>query len=158
MASIPHNMLMKNYRNSGRFVSKSMLKCNTTSLSIIKSQRRNNSDFGFSFEDNDDNFVNFGGNFGGNQQSQRGGYSNINPSRQRGGGDFDMFGQRGGGFREKKQFSRAHIEWSKESLTPFTKDFYSEHPEITKMSDSEVAQFRKTNSMIIHGDNIPKPF
>ena len=65
----------------------------------------------------------------------------------------DIFGQ-----KQFKQFSRAQIEWTKENLTPFTKDFYTEHPEISNLTTQEIEQFRKSNSMIIHGDNVPKPF
>ena len=80
----------------------------------------------------------------------------VDTSRQRQPQSFGSFGSPGAFGR--KQFSRAQIEWSKEDLTPFTKDFYTEHPEITKRSDAEVEQFRKEASMIIHGSNIPKPF
>ena len=62
------------------------------------------------------------------------------------------------GGKEKKRFNHAQIEWNNETLTPFTKDFYTEHPSISNKTDGEIEEFRKKNSMIIHGSNINKPF
>ena len=143
-------------RNYSKSITKLISKHNTThSLSILLNQRRFNSDdiqgFNFNFDDDNDSYS--------------GGYSQdkytINPNRQRQ-PSFNMFGNDDGfgfgGKQQRKMFSRAQIEWNKENLIPFTKDFYTEHPEITELTQQQVEQFRKSNSMIIHGSNIPKPF
>ena len=49
------------------------------------------------------------------------------------------------------------IEWKGEKLTVFEKDFYYEHPDVTKMTDAEVKAQRDAGQIIIKGENIPKP-
>eukprot|EP01083_Nonionella_stella_P055782 147062_1 len=132
-------------------ISKLVSRYNANTVSIATHAQRNNSDFGgFDFSLNNDDFDTFSNN------TRR-----VDTSRQRK-PSFDLFGSRdgsfGGGQKERKTYSRAQIEWTNEALTPFTKDFYTEHPEITKKTDADIEQFRKSNAMIIHGHNIPKPF
>jgi ATP-dependent RNA helicase DDX5/DBP2 len=51
------------------------------------------------------------------------------------------------------------IDWSKEELEPFAKDFYKDRelPHIKNMSQEEVDRVRSESGMIVHGDNIPNP-
>jgi ATP-dependent RNA helicase DDX5/DBP2 len=49
------------------------------------------------------------------------------------------------------------IDWSREKLTPFQKNFYREHPDVANMSDRRITKFREDNQMILHGHDIPKP-
>lgn len=49
------------------------------------------------------------------------------------------------------------IDWSREQLTPFQKNFYREHPDVAAMSEKQVNTFREDNKMILSGHNIPKP-
>mmetsp|Transcript_40400 Transcript_40400/g.66349 ORF Transcript_40400/g.66349 Transcript_40400/m.66349 type:complete len:555 (-) Transcript_40400:146-1810(-) len=78
-----------------------------------------------------------------------------------GGNNFGGGGSYGGssfGGKERKSWNKAQIQWSEEDLVPFTKNFYAEHPELAKMSEAQVDEFRKQHAMIIHGTEIPKPF
>ncbi|KAJ3396080.1 ATP-dependent RNA helicase dbp2, partial [Lobulomyces angularis] len=49
------------------------------------------------------------------------------------------------------------VDWSRESLSKFEKNFYVENPEISKMSQSEVDEFRRKFDIRINGSDIPKP-
>jgi ATP-dependent RNA helicase DDX5/DBP2 len=40
---------------------------------------------------------------------------------------------------------------------PFEKNFYTEKPHITEMSNAQVEEFRRKNEMRIKGENVPKP-
>jgi len=75
-------------------------------------------------------------------------------------GDYGRFGGGGGRGGDKlsglgKNLTR--VDWSKVSLVPFQKNFYIEHPDITRMSDEEVDKFRRDNEIVTHGHGIPKP-
>merc|ERR1719217_143655 len=50
------------------------------------------------------------------------------------------------------------IDWSRESLIKFEKDFYQQHPSVTGMSEGQAEQIRKDKSItIVAGERIPKP-
>ena len=49
------------------------------------------------------------------------------------------------------------IDFSVEQLTPFTKNFYIEHPAVTARPDSEAEAWRKDHGISIVGEGIPKP-
>ena len=49
------------------------------------------------------------------------------------------------------------IDWTKEDLIPFRKDFYNPHPDILNMTEQETIDFRKKNFMTIEGDRVPRP-
>lgn len=51
----------------------------------------------------------------------------------------------------------ANIDFQKTELVAFEKDFYIEHPEVTKRADSEANAWRASKSIVIVGDGIPKP-
>ena len=101
---------------------------------------------------NRNNMGNSRGDFRGQRSSDRNGYNR--------GGDFR--GGRGGFGRGGSRDSRIELvapNWDEElpKLPVFEKNFYQEHPDVTKMSDAEVAQFRKENEMTITGHDVPKP-
>ncbi|ETO13701.1 RNA helicase, partial [Reticulomyxa filosa] len=60
-----------------------------------------------------------------------------------------LIGQPGCGLRK--------IDWSKEDLPQFRKNFYREHPSIGKTSDTEVQQWRLEHDIQVIGPDIPKP-
>lgn len=40
---------------------------------------------------------------------------------------------------------------------PFEKNFYIEHPNVTKRSSEEADAWRASKQIVVHGDDIPKP-
>ncbi|KAJ1497000.1 ATP-dependent RNA helicase dbp2, partial [Coelomomyces lativittatus] len=65
------------------------------------------------------------------------------------GGGYDRMGNMGNNLRA--------IEWSREALVPFEKNFYKEHVEVTSRSQAEMDLFRKENKMTVFGKDVPKP-
>jgi hypothetical protein len=49
------------------------------------------------------------------------------------------------------------IQWDMSTLPAFEKDFYHEHPEISKRTDEETAKWRAENEIVLTGENLPKP-
>jgi ATP-dependent RNA helicase DDX5/DBP2 len=51
------------------------------------------------------------------------------------------------------------INWASvlPQLPPFEKNFYVEHPDISKRTDEEVRAYRQRFEMFVAGDNVPKP-
>jgi ATP-dependent RNA helicase DDX5/DBP2 len=43
------------------------------------------------------------------------------------------------------------------SLPPVRKDFYRVHPDVQKKSQQDIARFFQSNSVIVHGENVPAP-
>jgi len=71
-------------------------------------------------------------------------------SRKGGRNEFGIiFGQAGAGLRR--------VDWSREDLPHFQKNFYREHASVNKMSDNDVKQWREENSICVIGKDIPKP-
>lgn len=48
------------------------------------------------------------------------------------------------------------IDWSREQLTPFQKDFYQEHPDVVRMTEQELAAERAKLQITLEGKGIPK--
>lgn len=48
-------------------------------------------------------------------------------------------------------------EWDLEKLPKFEKNFYKEDPSVAKLSDEDIAKFRKDNEMTIFGKDVPRP-
>jgi ATP-dependent RNA helicase DDX5/DBP2 len=48
-------------------------------------------------------------------------------------------------------------DWSKETLQPFEKNFYMEHPDVTSRSEKEIEDYRKKHEMLCFGTSIPRP-
>ncbi|QSL64619.1 hypothetical protein MERGE_001920 [Pneumocystis wakefieldiae] len=51
----------------------------------------------------------------------------------------------------------ARKHWDLSLLPKFEKNFYKPHPNIEKMTDQEVEDFRKMNGITVKGVNVPKP-
>ena len=77
------------------------------------------------------------------------------------GGGYGGGGGGGGGFGGDKMgalgANLGNIEWSKQSLTKFEKNFYIQDPRVTARSDREITDFRAAKEMTIQGSNVPRP-
>jgi ATP-dependent RNA helicase DDX5/DBP2 len=68
---------------------------------------------------------------------------------QSGGGGFSGGSNLGGGL--------SNIDFSKQELVQFEKNFYIEHPEVTKRSDAEADAWRASHKIVVEGEGVPKP-
>ena len=66
-----------------------------------------------------------------------------------GGGYGDPMGQLGANLHS--------VQWGKEQLATFQKDFYIEHPDVTRRTDAECDQFRQERKITVMGRGCPKP-
>jgi ATP-dependent RNA helicase DDX5/DBP2 len=48
-------------------------------------------------------------------------------------------------------------DWSNEKLTSFEKNFYMEHPDVSKRSNTEIEEYRKKYEMTLFGKDVPRP-
>lgn len=85
-----------------------------------------------------------GGGYGGGPPGGGGGY---------GGGGGGFGGGGGGGLGATLNT----IDFRRQELVPFEKDFYIEHPDVTKRADEEASAWRASKQIVIVGDGIPKP-
>ncbi|RSH95127.1 ATP-dependent RNA helicase dbp2 [Saitozyma podzolica] len=91
-----------------------------------------------------------GGGYGGGG----GGYGGGGGGYGGGGGG----GYGGGGDRMSGLGAGLHnIDWGHQQLTKFEKNFYIQDERVTQRSDKEIADFRASKQMTIHGTNIPRP-
>ncbi|KAL5529529.1 DBP2_1 [Sanghuangporus baumii] len=76
-----------------------------------------------------------------------------------GGGYGGGFGGYGGGYDKQSTLgSHLHsIDWGKQQLTKFEKNFYIEDKRVSARSDKEVQDFRRDKQIIVSGRNVPKP-
>mmetsp|Transcript_36518 Transcript_36518/g.53556 ORF Transcript_36518/g.53556 Transcript_36518/m.53556 type:complete len:187 (-) Transcript_36518:2428-2988(-) len=75
-----------------------------------------------------------------------------------GGGGGGGFGGGGGGFGNSGLGNNLqNIDFAKTELIPFEKDFYIEHPDVTKRPDSDAEAWRASKQIVIVGQGIPKP-
>lgn len=52
----------------------------------------------------------------------------------------------------------SNLDYSKvQDLVPFEKDFYIEHPDVTKRSDQDADQWRAGKNISVNGRDVPKP-
>jgi ATP-dependent RNA helicase DDX5/DBP2 len=49
------------------------------------------------------------------------------------------------------------VEWGREELVPFEKNFYKEHPNVSARPEAEIIEFRRSNEMTCYGTNVPRP-
>ena len=49
------------------------------------------------------------------------------------------------------------IDFSKQELVPFEKNFYLEHPDVTKRSEQEAEAWRASKQIVVRGTDVPKP-
>ncbi|KAL5532837.1 DBP2_1 [Sanghuangporus sanghuang] len=70
------------------------------------------------------------------------------------------FGGGYGGVYDKQSTLGSHlhsIDWGKQQLTKFEKNFYVEDKRASDRSDKEVQDFRRDKQVIVAGRNVPKP-
>jgi len=91
-------------------------------------------------------------------------YGGSRGSSSYGGGGSSSYGGRGGGGfgggRDKYQTdfnSLRNVDWSRQDLMPFEKNFYQPSSTVLKRSYHEVEEYRKRNQITIKGDNVPNP-
>lgn len=73
-----------------------------------------------------------------------------------GGGGMGMGG--GGGFGQGGLGSSLNqIDFDKQELVPFEKDFYIEHPVVTKRPEAEAEAWRASKQIVVLGEGVPKP-
>ena len=64
----------------------------------------------------------------------------------------------GGGFTNSGLGgSLGNIDFSKQDLIPFEKDFYIEHPDVSKRPDAEAQAWRASKQIVVVGQGVPKP-
>ena len=70
-----------------------------------------------------------------------------------------MYGTRGayGGQGGGLGAGLRHIEWDLSQLPVFEKNFYIEHPEVSKRSAAEAEEWRGKKQVSIEGRGVPKP-
>jgi ATP-dependent RNA helicase DDX5/DBP2 len=66
-------------------------------------------------------------------------------------------GYGGGGGGSNLGATLSNIDFSKQELVAFEKNFYLEHPDVTRKSDAEADAWRASKQIVILGDDIPKP-
>ena len=98
----------------------------------------------------------YGGGYGG---SGGGGYGGSG-----GGGGYGSNPYGGGGMGGGGGFgagglgsSLNQIDFAKQDLVPFEKDFYIEHPDVTKRPEAEAEAWRASKQIVVLGDGLPKP-
>eukprot|EP01041_Mallomonas_annulata_P001140 gene1140-2207_t len=73
-------------------------------------------------------------------------------------GGFGSFGgQRGGDSMGGLGANLKSIHWDLSKLPVFEKNFYIEHPEVTKRPEQDAEAWRRANEITIAGRGIPKP-
>lgn len=50
-----------------------------------------------------------------------------------------------------------NIDFSKQELAKFEKNFYIEHPDVTKRPEAEADAWRAQNKIVVNGEGVPKP-
>jgi ATP-dependent RNA helicase DDX5/DBP2 len=50
-----------------------------------------------------------------------------------------------------------NINWSEQSLVRFNKNFYREHPDVAKRSDTDVKRVREELGITVFANNVPRP-
>jgi ATP-dependent RNA helicase DDX5/DBP2 len=87
-----------------------------------------------------------------------GGYSGGGGGGGYGGGGGDSAGPRSNYDSGDLGSNLKQINWSRESLIKFEKNFYQEHPNVSNMPDHEADRIRQSKSItIVNGTNVPKP-
>lgn len=74
-----------------------------------------------------------------------------------GGGGGGNFGGGGGFTNSNLGAGLGRVDFSKQSLVSFEKDFYIEHPDVVKRSDADAEAWRASKQMVVIGQGVPKP-
>lgn len=96
-----------------------------------------------------------GGGYGGSSYGGGGGGSSYSRGGSGYGGGGGGYGGGGGGGDLGSNLRS--IDWTKETLMNFEKNFYVEHPAVTERSDREIEDYRRKHEMNCFGTNVPKP-
>ncbi len=134
--------------------------CGKSSLVVpsIFSLVRNRSDGGGGSSYGGGGYGGGGGGYGGGG----GGYGGGGAGGYGGGG----YGGGGGGYGGGGGFSGGggglgagltNIDFGRTELVQFEKDFYIEHPDVTKRSDQEADAWRASKQIVVVGTGVPKP-
>merc|ERR1712238_160488 len=94
-----------------------------------------------------------GGGGGGSYGGGYGGGGGGGPGGGFGGGGYGGGGGGGGNLGSNLR----NIDFSKEELVQFEKNFYMEHPEVTKRSDKDASDWRASKQIVVMGKDVPKP-
>jgi len=100
-----------------------------------------------------------GGYGGGGYGGGGGGYGGGGGGYGGGGGGYGGGGGfGGGGFGNAGLGARlGAITWDMRTLPAFEKNFYVEHPDITKRTPPEVDEWRRRHEITVFGEGVPKP-
>lgn len=74
-----------------------------------------------------------------------------------GGGGYGGVGGFSGGSGGGLGAGLSIIDFAKTELVPFEKDFYIEHPDVTKRPDSDADSWRASKQIVVVGSGVPKP-
>jgi len=75
-----------------------------------------------------------------------------------GGGGMSNGAGGGGSFSNSGLGSNlSNIDFSQTELTPFEKDFYIEHPDVSKRPSNEADAWRASKQIVVVGEGVPKP-
>jgi ATP-dependent RNA helicase DDX5/DBP2 len=80
---------------------------------------------------------------------ESGGYGGFNGGSYGGGGGFSSSGGLGADLD-------TNIQWDLSTLPKFEKNFYYEHPDVTRRSPNEYEQWKKDHDITVFGKNVPK--
>jgi len=87
--------------------------------------------------------------YGSSGSYSSGGYGSHSNSGGYGNGGYGGHGALGGNLGK--------IDWSQQQLIQFEKNFYVEHPDVQKMSESEAHRWRQEHDITVSGRDVPKP-
>jgi hypothetical protein len=73
-----------------------------------------------------------------------------------GGGGYGGGYGKGGGGRDNYGSGLRTIDWGRETLSTFEKNFYMEHPAVTARSEESANEWRREKEITINGTGIPK--
>jgi ATP-dependent RNA helicase DDX5/DBP2 len=66
-------------------------------------------------------------------------------------------GSYGGGGGSSLGMNLKNIDFAKEDLVTFEKNFYMEHPDVSKRSEREAEEWRASKQIVVKGHDVPKP-
>lgn len=73
------------------------------------------------------------------------------------GGSGGGFGGGGYGGGSNLGSTLSNIDFSKQELVQFEKNFYIEHPDVSKRSEEEAEAWRASKQIVVKGTDVPKP-
>lgn len=75
----------------------------------------------------------------------------------RGGGGYGGYAGGGGGGGGQLGMGLSNIDFTKQDLVAFEKNFYLEHPDVSKRSEEEAEAWRASKQIVVRGSDVPKP-